>query len=173
MDYFAPDAEGSPILLLSHLQLNSRNVAADARAALHVREVHPTQTPLGADPLSNAPRGHPYSPFQHQQHFVDSHSVHTQSPMSSARLTLLGTVEALTDSDEIEDARARFVAAHPDAAGWAPGAPGGGGFHDFKWHKLRPTGLYWIGGFGGLHYIGWVDIALYRNASSTLIDDAN
>ncbi len=56
-----------------------------------------------------------------------------------------------------------FGAQHPDARWWMPG---NGGFHDFKWYSLEVEQVYYVGGFGGAHYIGWIDKQTYLGASA-------
>lgn len=62
-----------------------------------------------------------------------------------------------------EKAAACFGAQHPDARWWMPGS---GGFHDFKWYSLEVEQVYYVGGFGGAHYIGWIDKQTYLDASA-------
>jgi hypothetical protein len=54
-----------------------------------------------------------------------------------------------------------YVAAHPDARRWLPGS----GVHAAAWMRLRPTAVYWVGGFGDRAYIGWIDPDVWRNVS--------
>jgi len=42
----------------------------------------------------------------------------------------------------------------------------GAGFHDFKWYTVEIDDIYYIGGFGGIHYIGWIDVATYYGAEN-------
>jgi len=46
---------------------------------------------------------------------------------------------------------------HPDARHW-------GSFHDFHYYSLDISHLYWIGGFGDKHYVGWISGDLYGKA---------
>jgi putative heme iron utilization protein len=58
-------------------------------------------------------------------------------PMEGARLTLIGEVGPAQSTS----ARARFLARHPSAAGYAD-------FADFGFFALRPERAHYIGGFG-------------------------
>ncbi|KAF9896671.1 hypothetical protein BX616_006981, partial [Lobosporangium transversale] len=57
-------------------------------------------------------------------------------------------------------AEACFLKQHPEAKWWLPNR----GFHDFKWYHLEIEEIYYIGGFGGIHYIGWIDVDTYYEA---------
>ncbi|KAJ3341924.1 hypothetical protein HDU93_003745 [Gonapodya sp. JEL0774] len=132
MDYFAPNHHGDPILLISSLQLNAHNLRADNRASLHVRDTYHHSNDSSTS-ISHPSHSQPYHPYAEQLFISDYPPLHAASntAMSLPRVTLLGTVEALEDPTEIEEARAIFLATHPDARGWAP-EKGGGGFHDFR-----------------------------------------
>lgn len=59
------------------------------------------------------------------------------SPMEGARITLIGEVGPV----QSETARARFLARHPSAGGYAD-------FPDFDFFQLTPVRAHFIGGFG-------------------------
>ncbi|KAG9320631.1 hypothetical protein KVV02_002811 [Mortierella alpina] len=82
--------------------------------------------------------------------------------MVDPRVTLLGRLVPL-DEDKHAKAAECFGAQHPDARWWMPGH---GGFHDFKWYSLDVEQVYYVGGFGGAHYIGWIDKETYLGASA-------
>ncbi|KAF9991498.1 hypothetical protein BGZ79_004400, partial [Entomortierella chlamydospora] len=94
MDYYVDDcdAPGTPLMLLSHLQVNVQNARTTNRVSLAIRK-----------------------------------------------------------------AEECFVKQHPEAKWWLPR----NGFHDFKWYQLEIKEIYYIGGFGGIHYIGWIDVETY------------
>jgi hypothetical protein len=79
--------------------------------------------------------------------------------MAEKRVALLGEISR-TEDDEFETIKDCFVAKHPDAKSWLP--DGKTPFHDFHFYRLRVKGIYYVGGFGGLHYIGWVPEETYR-----------
>ena len=61
------------------------------------------------------------------------------------------------------------MAKHPEAKWWLPGA----GFHDFKWYNLEIEEIYYIGGFGGIHYIGWIDVDTYYGANAKSLSSSS
>ncbi|KAG0235491.1 hypothetical protein BGW41_000736 [Actinomortierella wolfii] len=78
------------------------------------------------------------------------------NPMTDPRVTLIGHLRLL--EEEHHDAAVQcFTAKHPDAKWWLPGS----GFHDFQWYTFEIESIYYIGGFGGLHYIGWIPVDTY------------
>jgi putative heme iron utilization protein len=69
-------------------------------------------------------------------------------PQTSARVTLLGSVEAVTEG-AASTAGARYLERHPQAADYFQMA-------DFGLYVLRPRAARFVGGFGEM---GWVDAA--------------
>ena len=63
-------------------------------------------------------------------------------PLTGARLTLLGTAEP-ADQPAL---RARFIARHPAAAGYAA-------FRDFSLMRIRPERGHLVAGFGRIHWL--------------------
>lgn len=59
--------------------------------------------------------------------------------------------------EETEEALEKcFMGAHPDAKAWAPSnkhSP-----HASYWARMVVTHVYWIGGFGDVQRIGWMDV---------------
>merc|ERR1712048_197008 len=35
---------------------------------------------------------------------------------------------------------------------------------DFKFYRFVPTQIHYVGGFGGSHYIGWLNMDMYKKA---------
>ncbi|MDA0701922.1 MAG: pyridoxamine 5'-phosphate oxidase family protein [Proteobacteria bacterium] len=68
-----------------------------------------------------------------------------EDPLTGARATVLGRVEAIEDDTLL----ARFVARHPGAAGYA-------GFGDFKLYRMMPERAHLVAGFGR---ISWIEAA--------------
>lgn len=79
---------------------------------------------------------------------------------NSHRIILYGNFE---DYEPTQSDIRRFFKSHPDAREWCPGKAG---FHKTYWTKFEITGIYYIGGFGGEHYIGMIPIEEYRAACS-------
>jgi putative heme iron utilization protein len=76
-------------------------------------------------------------------------------PQAGCRVTILGRVEPVAESD-LASARAAYVARHPRAAEYVALA-------DFRLHVLRVREARFIGGFGDM---GWIDAATLRSAAS-------
>jgi putative heme iron utilization protein len=67
-------------------------------------------------------------------------------PQAGARVTLLGTVEAIAPS-EMPAAREQYLARHPQATDYF-------GMADFKLYLLHVTAVRFVGGFGDM---GWIE----------------
>lgn len=74
-------------------------------------------------------------------------------PLALARATLIGRCRKVPDAD-VEAARARYLAAHPEAESYF-------GFGDFALYRLEPEALRFVGGFGRM---SWVDVGEYAAA---------
>ncbi|KAG0208357.1 hypothetical protein BGX28_000651 [Mortierella sp. GBA30] len=136
VDYYVDDCEngGTPLLLLSHLQVNVQNARTRNSVSLAIRKL-PVEGEKG-------------------------------NVMMDPRVTLMGRMVPVDESKHAK-AAACFGAKHPDAKWWMPGS----GFHDFKWYNLEIQEIYYVGGFGGAHYIGWIDVNTYLGASARRSDD--
>ncbi len=80
-------------------------------------------------------------------------------PMEGARVTLIGAVQP-TDSPT---ARARFLARHPAAAGYAD-------FPDFGFFTLRPQSAHYIGGFGKIVDLSADDLLVSLEGAEGLVE---
>lgn len=77
-------------------------------------------------------------------------------PMAAPRTTLLGTLSVVPKSG-LQAARKKYLAKHPMAKMWID-------FKDFDLYVLHPSDIYWVGGFGGEHFIGWISPERYLAA---------
>jgi len=77
--------------------------------------------------------------------------------MASPRVTLMGRLRAVP-ADDHKTARTAYLAKHPQAEMWID-------FNDFALYFFEPLDVYWVGGFGGSHFIGWVAPADYFKAT--------
>jgi len=120
------DEQGRPLLLLSRLAEHTKNLEVCPRASLLVSAAEGAQS---ADPLA------------------------------LGRMTLLGECRRLERSpggreseaaDAASDARARFLAAHPEAGGYAT-------FPDFDMWRLDVVQVRWVGGFGAMDWVSGAD----------------
>jgi len=80
-------------------------------------------------------------------------------PMQGARITLIGTAQKSTSAT----ARARFLARHPAAAGYAD-------FPDFAFFTLNVTGAHFIGGFGRIVDLKREDLLIDLAGAEALIE---
>lgn len=68
-------------------------------------------------------------------------------PLAVGRVTLLGRVEPIEGEVELTEARAAYLAANPDAAGYID-------FGDFSFRRLHVDRVRWVGGFGRMAWCG-------------------
>jgi heme iron utilization protein len=80
-------------------------------------------------------------------------------PMAGARITLIGSVRPRQSAT----ARARFLARHPSAAGYAD-------FPDFAFYALKLESAHFIGGFGRIVDISANDLVLPLAGAEALVD---
>jgi putative heme iron utilization protein len=116
------DATGRPLLLLSRLAEHTKNLEVCPRASLLV-----SAAVAGGDPLA------------------------------LGRMTLVGECRRLerdigAQAAEESDARARFLATHAEAAGYAS-------FPDFDMWRLEVAHVRWVGGFGAMDWVSGDDYA--------------
>jgi putative heme iron utilization protein len=81
-------------------------------------------------------------------------------PMAGARITLIGTAQKTTSPT----ARARFLARHPAAAGYAD-------FPDFAFYTLDVSGAHFIGGFGRIVDLKREDLLIDSAGAEALIEN--
>ncbi|CDH50873.1 hypothetical protein RO3G_06938 [Lichtheimia corymbifera JMRC:FSU:9682] len=84
------------------------------------------------------------------------------TPVQSPRLTLLGEIAPIPPS-QYDDAMDCFGEKHPEAKDWRS-------FHDFNFYELQVKEIYYVGGFGGLNYIGWIPLELYQGSGEAKKD---
>ena len=82
-----------------------------------------------------------------------------KDPMEGARVTLIGEVRPIDSTS----ARARFLARHPSAAGYAD-------FSDFGFFTLRPESAHYIGGFGKIVDLPAGDLLLSLEGAGALLE---
>ncbi|KAL7412024.1 pyridoxamine 5'-phosphate oxidase-domain-containing protein [Mrakia frigida] len=83
---------------------------------------------------------------------------------SKERVALIGTVTPehnLTIADAASYT-AQYLKYHPDAAGWLPTSTHSP--HASFWATFTPEEIYYVGGFGDTHYIGWIERELWEAA---------
>jgi putative heme iron utilization protein len=75
-------------------------------------------------------------------------------PLGAARATLVGHVEPVPES-EVAFAREQYMARHENSRYWVD-------FADFRFFRLQPLDVYYVGGFG---VMGWVPAEEYLLAA--------
>jgi len=94
--------------------------------------------------------------------FVAESDIEDQ-PLGAARVTLIGKVSRLPES-ELAETRAVYLAGYPDSKYWVD-------FDDFAFYRMDVLDLYYVGGFG---VMGWVNAREYCEAQpDPLIHDSS
>ena len=98
--------------------------------------------------------------FSLHENFDEYKQENSYQVVTKHRLTLVGNVEINLPKygepgyQEISEC---FFQKHPAARHWE-------GLGDFRFYRLVPEKLHYVGGFGNNHFIGWLDIEDYRAA---------
>ncbi|EIW83140.1 hypothetical protein CONPUDRAFT_51896 [Coniophora puteana RWD-64-598 SS2] len=77
----------------------------------------------------------------------------------------MGTVTVYENAKDVPDREALqacYLAAHPDAEWWLPEDEEAA--HISYWARFDPHHVYFVGGFGDEHFIGYVPLDMYREA---------
>ena len=162
-----PNGDGASALTPSAAERCRTLVAAARSGALSTLARDPAGFPYGslvlvaADehgrPLllisSLAEHTHNLAQSSHASILVTEPLPPDHSPLAFGRVTLLGECAPVGDAER-DAARRVFLAAHPDASGYAA-------FRDFAFYRLEPAALRYVGGFGRM---SWVSAADYRAA---------
>ncbi|CAO3613247.1 unnamed protein product [Cunninghamella blakesleeana] len=82
------------------------------------------------------------------------------TPVQQPRFNLFGKLNLLPDSKRKQNIKC-FAKAHPEAKWWD-------GFHDFRFYTFQVKSIYYVGGFGGIYYIGWIPLDLYQQGGKKL-----
>ncbi|CCM01477.1 uncharacterized protein FIBRA_03531 [Fibroporia radiculosa] len=92
-------------------------------------------------------------------------SVTSEHPDASrARVALLGNVTIFENLETVPDVdvmRSCYVAKHPDARRWVPGPREP---HVAYWARFDPHTVYYVGGFGSEHFIGYIPLNIYQKS---------
>ncbi|KAJ5263183.1 hypothetical protein N7478_010788 [Penicillium angulare] len=96
--------------------------------------------------------------WEHLEEAVPVYPGLPRSPAALPRVTLFGYLEPLPELSAHSAAQLErcFLDSHPDAKVWLPGASRSP--HSSFWARMVVTSAYWIGGFGDVQQIGWIDI---------------
>ena len=77
--------------------------------------------------------------------------------MTCPRTTLFGTLSKVPPA-QLPAAKSAYLAKHPTAKAWID-------FPDMSLYRMNVLDLYWVGGFGNEHYIGYVSGDSYLRSS--------
>lgn len=141
--------EGNPILLGLYVSTTFRNTAQGSNISLSI---------------------------DWWDHLESTEPLYPGFPLSEAglpRVSLIGYVERIdlssSSPSQQKSLEECFLAAHPDSEVWLPGNPDSphGGF----WARMVVTQAYWIGGFGDLQQIGWINMTEWRGIGKYESDD--
>lgn len=115
-------------------------------------------------------------------HVYDAGPVYPGFPLSEAglpRVTLLGYLEPYTNTSHVKHSSPSdggtsaleecYLRAHPDAKAWLPGRKGSP--HSSYWAKMVVTHVYWIGGFGDVQQIGWMNVTEWKGVRRSRSSD--
>lgn len=90
---------------------------------------------------------------------INNYDHMSYDPMACYRITLLGYFNRLSNIDIINSQINVFIKKHPATIDWIKYSN-----HTFNLWILEIEEIYYIGGYGNLHYIGNIDLELYFNA---------
>jgi heme iron utilization protein len=82
-------------------------------------------------------------------------------PLGAARVTLVGKVLALPES-EVAEARQLYLARYANSKYWVD-------FEDFSFYRMDPVDVYYVGGFG---VMGWVSASEYGRSQPDPLADS-
>lgn len=99
-------------------------------------------------------------------HLDDTKPIYPGFPLSPAglpRVTLMGYVEPFptpVTADTADALEKCFFDAHPDAEAWSPSNKDSP--HASYWARMIVTQAYWVGGFGDVQRIGWMNMTEWK-----------
>lgn len=108
--------DGTPLFLISRLAWHTRNLEADPRASILFMSTGDKERAFTAS---------------------DRQGLRTADPLALGRISVMGRAEKTADPAD----RERFLARHPEAAGYAA-------FADFAFYRLVVDKAQYVGGFG-------------------------
>ncbi|KAL0956364.1 hypothetical protein HGRIS_002512 [Hohenbuehelia grisea] len=99
-------------------------------------------------------------------HRAASITIASQNPAAKKpRIALVGNVTIFRDRRAADEAAIKrcYLAKHPDARWWLPDDDDAA--HLSYWARFDPQTVYFVGGFGDKHYIGYIPLEIFRNTS--------
>ena len=157
------------------------SLAERARTLVHLGRIGSLATHSRKQPGFPFGSVMPYGPDEHGRplFLISSMAMHTQNlkadarasllvtqaagedPLGAARVTLMGEVLAVPEP-EIASVRERYLVRYESARYWVD-------FDDFRFFRMQPADVYFIGGFG---VMGWVPAEEYARAEPDPLADA-
>ena len=144
MDYYASCSPYPfhPTILAIDIATSFRNTAAGSNMTLSLRYHPPEDRPPSDD-------------------------IYTYSPANMPRFSLVGHVEAISETEVKKyNVDGCFLEHHPDAEAWLPGNR----IHESWWARLVVDEVYWIGGFGDRAYIGWIPVEEWESVTEEEVE---
>ncbi|WRT68049.1 uncharacterized protein IL334_005024 [Kwoniella shivajii] len=122
-------------------------------------------------PISRSTQNIFNDPGHHVAYTVSMPTEGIRSPMSRGRVALMGNVTTLRDisKDESRELSKCYTSYHPDSKYWLPGNEDSP--HVSIWARLDIDNIYYVGGFGDVHYIGPIPVDLYAKSDKSVIND--
>ncbi|KAF8650400.1 hypothetical protein AX16_005207 [Volvariella volvacea WC 439] len=119
-------------------------------------------------PISRHSRNIQRSPNHHA-----SLSITSEIPAAAhARVSLIGNVIVYQDArtmPNVDDIKRCYLEKHPDARWWLPDDERAA--HLAYWARFDPHTIYFVGGFGDEHYIGYIPLWLYQRSGRSATEE--
>ena len=87
---------------------------------------------------------------------VTANSAAPGGALASGRVTVIGEIKAIEESEDLETITHGYLKANPEAKQWAS-------FGDFRFYRMAIVDVYVVAGFGSM---GWVDPSQFAQATS-------
>ncbi|WVW84983.1 hypothetical protein I302_107019 [Kwoniella bestiolae CBS 10118] len=122
-------------------------------------------------PISRSTQNIFQNPGHHVAYTVSMPTEGVRSPMSRGRVALMGNVTTLRDisTSQAEKLSKCYTSYHPDSKYWLPGNEDSP--HTSYWARLDIDRIYYVGGFGDVHYIGPIPVDLYAKSEHEVHDE--
>ncbi|WVR06588.1 hypothetical protein IAU60_003620 [Kwoniella sp. DSM 27419] len=120
-------------------------------------------------PISRSTQNILREPSHHATYTVSMPTDGVRSPMSRGRVALMGNMTVLShpDKHQTQALESCYTRHHPDARYWLPGRAGSP--HMSIWARLDVDSIYYVGGFGDVHYIGPIPVDLYADSEHGIV----
>ncbi|SPO26490.1 uncharacterized protein UTRI_04079 [Ustilago trichophora] len=148
-EYFAPcEADTGTLLYLGLTVSQTWKNILNSDSKIATVSIASNTNPAIPDPRHSS--GHD------SKHWEEDRPSWRRGMPSKARITLFGHFSILNVTEQPEQAKKAlhcYLDHHPDASHWAPDSDESP--HIPFWATFTVDKVYWVGGFGDEHYIGW------------------